>query len=121
MVVVFPAPFGPKKPKHSPPETLKSTPQTGLSWFSPSPCSTANLSIFLETFTSLDPGNRRHSPEAAGVWDHARVGEDLGNGTYTTVSRLSDQGQASASHGVYGPPGSLPSAEKLCQSLRNVH
>src|SRR5918994_7563057 len=28
MVVVFPAPFGPKKPKHSPPKTSKSTPLT---------------------------------------------------------------------------------------------
>src|SRR5215208_2202134 len=28
MVVVFPAPFGPRKPKHSPPKTWKSTPLT---------------------------------------------------------------------------------------------
>jgi hypothetical protein len=28
---------------------------------------------------------------------------------------------APASHTLYGPPGSLPSAEKLCQPLRNVH
>src|SRR5919112_6003121 len=28
MIVVFPAPFGPKKPKHSPPKTSKSTPLT---------------------------------------------------------------------------------------------
>src|SRR5215217_1784076 len=35
-------------------------------------------------------------PPPVGVSDHARVGEDLGNGTYTTVSRLSDQGQSTA-------------------------
>jgi len=52
--------------------------------------------MFLETFNSPDPWHRRHSPEPAGVSDHARVGEDLGNDTYTTVSRLSDQGQGTS-------------------------
>jgi hypothetical protein len=39
------------------------------------------------------PDTRRSTAAPDGVWDDARAGEDLGNGVYTTVSRLSDQCQ----------------------------